>query len=110
MSYLSEPVEIVNWKVEVWGPSPKTEDYRLAGIGPSQDARKGVRQAYFPEAGGYVDCPVYDRYSLTVGEPITGPAIIEERESTCVVGVGDAVTLDDRGNLFARINMEKSQA
>jgi N-methylhydantoinase A len=110
LSYLNEPVEIVNWKVEVWGPTPKTQDYRLTGIAASSSARKGVRQAYFPEAGGYVECPVYDRYSLAVGEPITGPAIIEERESTCVVGVGDRVSLDDRGNLSARINLDGSKA
>ena len=110
LSYLNEPVEIVNWKVEVWGPTPKTENYRLAGIAASGNARKGSRRAYFPEAGGYVDCPVYDRYSLAVGEQITGPAIIEERESTCVVGVGDVVSLDERGNLFARINMDEAKA
>ena len=110
LSYLNEPVEIVNWKVEVWGPNPKTENYRLTGIDASGHARKGSRRAYFPEAGGYVDCPVYDRYSLEVGAPITGPAIIEERESTCVVGVGDVVALDERGNLFARINMDEAKA
>ena len=47
---------------------------------------KGRRQAYFPEISGFVDCPVYDRYALEEGERISGPAMIEEDESTFVVG------------------------
>ncbi|MEN9761827.1 MAG: hypothetical protein RI906_1653, partial [Pseudomonadota bacterium] len=109
LSYLREPVEIVNWKVEVWGPDPDTSDYRLEGGTTVESARKGVRRAYFPEAGGFVECPVYDRYALGVGETLVGPALIEERESTCVVGVGDSVTLDLKGNLVATIQSGDSQ-
>jgi N-methylhydantoinase A len=109
LSYLREPVEIVNWKVEVWGPDPDTGDYRLEGGSSANLARKGTRRAYFPEAGGYVDCPVYDRYALQAGEQVTGPALIEERESTCVVGVGDSVVLDLKGNLVATIHSGDSQ-
>jgi N-methylhydantoinase A len=35
---------------------------------------------------------------------IDGPALIEERESTCVVGAGDRVTVDERLNLVAELN------
>jgi N-methylhydantoinase A/oxoprolinase/acetone carboxylase beta subunit len=50
-----------------------------------------------------MDCPVYDRYALRPGEAITGPAFIEEREATFVIGVGDRVTVDSHGNLLAEI-------
>ena len=32
---------------------------------------------------------------------VTGPALIEERESTCVIGAGDVATVDARYNLVA---------
>ena len=34
---------------------------------------------------------------------LKGPALIEERESTVVIGAGDAVTVDDRYNLIAEL-------
>ena len=70
--------------------------------------QKGTRQAFFPEAGSYIDCPVYDRYVLGVGAVVTGPAIIEERESTLVVGTGDVGTLDAHGNLVAQIEFHNA--
>ena len=59
-------------------------------------APKGTRKAYFPEAAGYVDTPVYDRYALTPGAAFAGPAIIEERESTTVAGPGARIRVDGR--------------
>jgi len=70
---------------------------------PNRVPLKGTRKAYFPEAGGYIDCPIYDRYALAVGVVIEGPAIIEERESTCVLGVDDRGHIDAFGNLLADI-------
>jgi N-methylhydantoinase A len=63
--------------------------------------RKGTRRAWFPEAGGWVDCAVFDRYALGAGATIAGPALIEERESTCVVGPHDRLRMDARLNLIA---------
>jgi N-methylhydantoinase A len=104
LSYLEEPVEILHWKVDVSGPAPRFDNRwsqraRKAG----GEARKGSRKAYFAEANGYVDCPVYDRYALAPGVVIEGPALVEERESTCVLGVGDRASIDEFGNMIAEI-------
>src|SRR3989475_206880 len=56
---------------------------------------KATRMAYFAEAGGFVETPVYDRYALRPGAGFTGPAIVEERESTAVVGPGGRCRVDD---------------
>jgi N-methylhydantoinase A/oxoprolinase/acetone carboxylase beta subunit len=37
---------------------------------------------------------VYDRYALAVGMTLTGPAIVEERESTAVIGPGARARVD----------------
>src|SRR5260221_13179083 len=86
----SQPIEIVNWKIAAAGPPPPMADaYRPAAETTARVARKGSRQAYVPEARGYIDCPVYDRYALKAGSTLDGPALVEERESTCVIGPGD---------------------
>ena len=103
ISYLKLPLEIMNWKVEVRGPDPLTAgSTRLVGVPPSGTPRKGTRRAYFPDAGGFVECPVWDRYALGVGDQVQGPAMVEERESTVVLGPGDTATIDPYGNLVAR--------
>jgi len=98
------PIEALNWRVVVSGPVPD-----ISVSGPTPGARtstaatpvpKGTRQAYFPEARGYVDTPVYDRYALAPGASFAGPAIIEERESTTVAGPGARVTVDARLTLI----------
>jgi N-methylhydantoinase A len=105
LSYIEQPVEIVNWKVEALGPTPRmAESFRLVGPAPGTSARKGARRAFFPEANGFVDCPVFERYAIRAGEVIDGPALIEEREATIVVGQGDRVTMDRFGNLVAEID------
>lgn len=103
LSYLREPVEILNWKVEARGPSPEISRLTFAGKPAGANALKGTRRAYFEDAGGFIDCPVYDRYLLTPADRIVGPAIVEEAECTAVIGPGDVATLDANGNLIADI-------
>ena len=104
LSYLNEDIEILNWKVELSGPPPHfNSQWGLSARSGAEASKKGIRKAYFPEAGGYIDCPVYNRYALSVGDVIEGPAIVEERESTCVFGDRDRGQLDGFGNLRVEI-------
>jgi N-methylhydantoinase A len=105
---LAEPTEIVNWKVEAVGPPTGLgASYRLGSEASAASARKGSRQAYDPFAQRLTDWPVYDRYALAPGVAIGGPALIEERESTCVVGPGDQVVVDGRFNLVAELDLAR---
>ena len=63
----------------------------------------GLWDGVFAEAGGFVDCPVYDRYALAAGTKLTGPAIVEERESTTVLPPGVTATVDECANLVAEL-------
>jgi N-methylhydantoinase A len=102
VSFLDEPVEIINWKVEATGPAPDfATGYRLGDAPPGTQAIKGTRPVYL--GTDYADVPVYDRYALTPGTAITGPAIVEERESTCVIGPDDVARVDQRYNLVAEL-------
>ncbi len=97
--YEGSRIQALHWRVLCSGPTPTVDMTRQAGTDASGDARKGSRQAYFPDAGGYVDVPVYDRYALEPGQNIAGPAIVEERESTTILPPGDTLTVDDHLNL-----------
>jgi N-methylhydantoinase A len=110
------PLEALNWRAVVSGPRPDILGMSggSAGVasglpaaggsagaisGPPQ--MKNTRQAYFPEARGYVATPVYDRYAVGPGVRLMGPAIVEERESTTVIGPGAAITVDAQRTLIA---------
>ena len=105
LALLEEPIEIVAWKVEAVGPDPGlAEGYNLMqGGGDAGAALKGGRKAYDPGSESYLETPVYDRYRLGPGAVIDGPALIEERESTCVIGRGDRVVVDPQHNLVAEL-------
>jgi N-methylhydantoinase A len=63
-------------------------------------AIKGTRMAYSGLARDYVTHAVYDRYKLFAGAKFAGPAVIEEKESTVVVGEDAVVTVDEYGFLW----------
>ena len=95
-------IEVVSVRVaaRAGGEGRAAADGRgVAPRGASREVRKGTRPAYFPERGGPVETPVYDRYALRPGDRFPGPAIIEERESTAVVGPGGWFEIDGEANL-----------
>jgi len=100
------PLEVINWRVVATGPHPDS-DFRLPQDSADPDrALKGKRPAYFPEFGRYIETPVYDRYALKPGEVFEGPAIVEERESTLVVGARGLAQVDEWLNVIVRFNHE----
>jgi N-methylhydantoinase A len=97
-----EPVEVVTWKLSAIGGAPRVTLAKAAAEAGAFP-RKAVRRAYFPEARGFVDTPVYDRYRLWAGLTVTGPAIVEERESTTVLPPGATATVDAYANLIVTV-------
>ena len=73
--------EIINIRVSMKAEVPGV-DIRSDIVEGSADAKTGSRPAYFPESGDFVDTPVYDRNLMKPGYALTGPAIVEESEST----------------------------
>ena len=96
-SLLDAPLVITTWKVEAALPTPSLLTIPPTAVG--EVVKKGQRLAYFDT--GFVETPVYDRYQLAVDTVILGPALIEERESTVVIGPGDRAQVDRYGNLVA---------
>lgn len=94
------PIEVLTWRARVSGTRTTLEAPLLAeGNTGASSARKGNRQAYFSEYGGFLDTLIYDRYRLRSGMQFTGPAIVEERESTIVVRPDMQANVDRYGNV-----------
>ncbi|MDB6082465.1 MAG: hypothetical protein JWN43_346 [Gammaproteobacteria bacterium] len=103
-SFPDRPVEIVSWKIEAFGPEPGGgHDYALRRLGGEAARPRGERAAWNPQSQRMEAWPVFDRYTLEVGASIAGPALIEERESTCVLGPQDRLEVDRHLNMIIEI-------
>ena len=94
------PSEVLSWRLHATASRPQVPATLGKSIGG--DPRKGSRMAYFPQTG-LVETAVYDRYRLAPGVVLHGPAVVEERESTTVIGPDCTFTLDPHGNLVIDI-------
>jgi len=104
-TYPESPAEFVSFKVRARLPQrslrlPKIEKK----VSSLEDALKGERLAYSARAGGFIPFKVYDRYMLFPDATFGGPAIIEEKESTAVVGEDASVTIDAYGFLWINLH------
>jgi len=101
-TYPESPVEFVNFRVRASLPVKTLELPRRAAPAGARlaDARKGERPAYSALAREFVPHAVYDRYRLFPGAQFAGPAIVEERESTVIVGEDAQARVDDQGFLW----------
>ena len=97
------PLEAITWRVEVSAPRPEIlQEERDGDPGALDEARKGKREIYLPEKDGFAAVPVYDRYRLDPGAAFDGPAVVEERESTVIVGPDSRAEVDGSRNLIVR--------
>jgi N-methylhydantoinase A len=93
------PIEAISWRVLSRGPDPALR--LVAAPAGDGDAMKGTRSVYFD--GAYRETPIHDRYRMGVGAQIEGPAIVEERESTSVVGAGATARVAEDGSLIIEV-------
>ncbi len=106
-TYPESEVEFINFKVRAvlaekllqLPKQKKKKGQTLAG------AVKGKRDAYSSLARNFVPHTVYDRYNLFPGAEFSGPAIIEEKESTFIVGERAFVRTDEYG--FLRVDLKE---
>ncbi len=103
-TYPETPVEFVTFKVRASLP---TRPFRIPPLrqrkGKMADCIKGERRAFSLTRKEFIPYTVYDRFKLFPGAEMPGPAIIEERESTIVVGEDATASVDDFG--FVWINL-----
>ena len=102
----AEPIEVVSLRLTSVGRIAKPPARRLDSGGAVEPKER--RQVYYADSEGYVDCPIYDRYSLPAGAAFDGPAVVEEFDSTVVVHPGFSVRVDAVGNLVIERSTEEA--
>ncbi len=90
-----EPVEAVTWRLRAVEPTATIEQRGPRKADSLGDAKKGSRDAY--AEGRFRPHAVYDRQRLPTGATFEGPAIIEQAESTAVLGPDSEARVTDSG-------------
>ena len=105
-TYLDARVEFITFRVRASLPERPFKIPPLAqGATTVTDCVKGHREAFSLIQKKYIPFTVFDRLKLFCGAKIEGPAIIEERESTIVVGEDAYATVDEYGFVWITFNM-----
>ncbi|MDP6691263.1 MAG: hydantoinase/oxoprolinase family protein [Alphaproteobacteria bacterium] len=64
-------------------------------------ATTATRKVWFP--GGWQDTPILARDALPIGAKFTGPAVLEQLDTTIVIEPGNKVEVDLAGNLLIHV-------
>jgi N-methylhydantoinase A len=100
----NEEAEIVTLRVVSTIPMPRLSLSRS----PSEDDGEKAsptehRKAYYTSAQAFIDTPVFQRTALRPGMKLSGPAIIEQLDSTTLIGPKHRLEVDASGNLVISI-------
>lgn len=106
----SAPVQYVNLRFTATGKvdRPKVREIGKGGSDPSK-AQKSTREVFFRESGGDTATQIYDRDLLLCGNIISGPAIVEQMDTTIVIPPFSNVEIDEIGNLVVNLLEAKAE-
>jgi N-methylhydantoinase A len=93
-------MEAITWRVRAAGAKPPFNLSPQVAVAKDQPAQTASRRVYFGPEHGHADCPIFNRYLLKAGAKGVGPALLEERETTVVVGPGAQWAVDAYLNLL----------
>ena len=96
-------VEIVNLRISLHAPVAGASPGAAGRGGGSAGSLKGDRPVFFPAFGEARPTPVHERARLRPGDRLAGPAIVEEAESTLVVGPGADLEVMAGGNIVVTL-------
>ncbi len=96
-----EQVQLVNLRVAAIGQTEHVKP-RLIERGPANPkaAQKSERQVRFQESATIETCPIYERERLLADNIVSGPAVIEQADSTILVPPSFNALVDPHGRLI----------
>jgi N-methylhydantoinase A len=99
----TEPVELVSLRLISLGlvPQAKLSPGNVTGR-KVVAAKTGERKVYFGKEHGPLTTQIYNRDLFEPGHKITGPAIVEQLDTTTVIHPEQEATVDDYRNIIIR--------
>lgn len=94
-------IQIVNYRVTALGKvsTIKLREHEIEGLSAEQ-AIINVRAVFFEESRGYTMTNIYHRDALKAGNMLSGPAIIEQMDTTIVIPPGHTARVDSYLNIL----------
>jgi N-methylhydantoinase A len=99
----SEPVELVSLRLVSVGQVPQVKLSAAAVNGRKvTDAQVETRKIFLGREHGIVECPIYQRDLLEPNHEISGPAVIEQLDTTTLLHPEQRAVVDNYLNLIVR--------
>jgi N-methylhydantoinase A len=101
------PIRLLNLRTSVIGipPDLALKDFLPRPDTTLQDALKGARPVYVEDR--FVKCPIYERSLLPWNASLSGPAVIEQPDTTIWLEPRVSARIDENGNLLIHRKDEK---
>lgn len=96
-------VEIYGLAIEAVGVVSKPEFVKVQVGGELNDAKKSEREVFFDAEEGFVMTPIYERKKLPTGVEFSGPAIVEQLDSTIVIPPNFSAKVDEYRNIILTV-------
>ncbi|HEX7228944.1 MAG TPA: hydantoinase/oxoprolinase family protein, partial [Candidatus Binatia bacterium] len=99
----TEPVELVSLRLISLGlvPQAKLSPGKITGR-KLEAARTGERKVFFGSEHGILTTRIFSRELLEPGHQISGPAIVEQLDTTTVIHPEQQATVDEYRNIIIR--------
>jgi N-methylhydantoinase A len=94
-SISDEVIELIRFNVTLTGPRPKPAIAVKLPTAPANPQPAELRPVYFSR--GFVEAPIYRREALSAGIELSGPAIVEDMDSTILVHPGQWLAVEPSG-------------
>jgi N-methylhydantoinase A len=99
----TEPVELVSLRLISYGLVPQAKLSPSKATGRKvNDAKTGERKVYFGKQHGMLNCQIYTRDLLELGHRVSGPAIVEQLDTTTVIHPEQEAAVDDYRNIIIK--------
>ena len=99
-----DPIEIINFRLTARGRVHPLVESKGMMDQNEISAETGYRDVVFNQDEP-VQCRVFQRHALSVGDEVIGPAVIEQLDATTLVYPGDTARVDDFGNILISLDV-----
>ena len=96
-----EPIQLVNFRVTAYGLTPhiRLRQHRAGDAARRRRPSSASASVSWARGASPEPTPIYDRARLQPGHEIVGPAIVEQLDTTTLIGPGQHARLDEYRNL-----------
>lgn len=101
-SQKDQPVEIYQLHLTAIGKTPKPSFKPMVELNADPGQPREIRPVFFGELG-WLDTPIYERESVPAGAMFSGPAIIDQFDSTTVVPPNTTAVIDEWMNILIHL-------